>query len=166
MRKYILATLILFYLNVGAQEKCNCCEEEQLAFDFWVGQWHVTDPNGKHVGNNTIEKVENGCILKENWTSATQGFTGTSYNFYNKQTKQWEQLWIDNSGNHLKLKGTPVDNSMVLASEPFEREDGKTYLNRITWTPNQDGTVRQLWEVLQEGAVVNTVFDGIYHPKE
>lgn len=108
----------------------------------------------------------NGCILKENWTNAKPGFTGTSYNFYNKQTKQWEQLWIDNSGNHLKLKGITVDNTMVLASEPFEREDGKKYVNRITWTPNKDGTLWQFCEVLQEGMVVNTVFNGIHHPKE
>ena len=73
-------------------------------------------------------------------------------------------MWIDNSGNHLKLKGTRVDHTMVLVSEPFEKEDGKHYVNRITWTPNGDGTVRQLWEVLLNGAVVNTLFDGMYHP--
>ena len=166
MRQLLLGVFLVFPLLVGAQEKCNCCAEEQLAFDFWVGQWHVTDTDGKHVGDNTIEKVEAGCVLKENWTSAKAGFTGTSYNFYNKQTKQWEQLWIDNSGNHLKLKGSWVGNAMVLASAPFKREDGKNYVNRITWTPNKDGTVRQLWEVLQSGAVVNTVFNGIYHPKQ
>ncbi len=165
MRRLVLGILIILPIVAAAQEKCNCCATEQLAFDFWVGHWRVTDTDGNHLGDNTIEKLEAGCVLKENWISAKTGFTGTSYNFYNKQTEQWEQLWIDNSGNHLKIKGKLKDNAMVLASEPFEQEDGKKYVNRITWTPNDDGTVRQLWEVLHQGTVINTVFNGIYHPK-
>ena len=42
-----------------------------------------------------------------------------------------------------------------------------TSLNRITWTPNQDGTVRQHWENSRdEGATWQTVFDGLYTRKE
>ena len=35
--------------------------------------------------------------------------------------------------------------------------------NRITWTPNSDGTVRQLWEVSKDqGESWQTEFDGLY----
>jgi len=44
-------------------------------------------------------------VIKENWKSAKAGHTGTSTNFFNKETNQCEQLWIDNTGAHLKLKG-------------------------------------------------------------
>lgn len=51
---------------------------------------------------------------------------------------------------------------MILASEDFVHTDGNTYKNRITWTLNEDGTVRQLWEVLKNNKVSNVVFDGLY----
>ncbi len=54
-----------------------------------------------------------------------------------------------------------MGNQMILSSDPFDR-DGKMLTNRITWTANEDGTVRQLWEILEGEKVVNTAFDGIY----
>lgn len=159
----ILILIILFPLLLVAQTNdCNCCSIKQKAFDFWVGTWQVTNVDGTPAGLNSIVKEEEGCVLRENWTSANASFTGTSLNFYNQNTKQWEQLWIDNSGNHLKLKGNRKDNQMVLSSEEFTHADGQKYVNRITWTINDDGTVRQLWETLQNKIVKQVVFDGLY----
>ncbi len=82
------------------------------------------------------------------------------------KTARWEQLWIDNSGNHLKLKGNRVGNKMILSSNEFKDVNGKLHVNRITWTINDDGTVRQLWEVLEGDKVVSIAFDGLYSPRE
>jgi hypothetical protein len=36
-------------------------------------------------------------------------------------------------------------------------------LNRVTWTPNADGSVRQFWEVSKDdGKTWSVVFDGRY----
>ena len=51
---------------------------------------------------------------------------------------------------------------MIMKSLPFEHQDGKKYVNRITWTLNKDGTVRQLWEILHNDTVSNVAFDGLY----
>jgi len=118
------------------------------------------------AGRNSIQKIQDGCVLIENWTSAQGKFTGTSLNFYNRKAKQWEQLWIDNSGTHLKLKGNKIGDQMILSSDEFTHTDGKRYVNRITWTLNDDDTVRQLWEVLHGSKVVNVAFDGIYKREE
>ena len=74
----------------------------------------------------------------------------------------WEQLWVDNSGNVLKLRGGPQGKAMVLSSDPLKAADGTTVVNRITWTPGDDGRVRQLWELLRDGTVVQVLFDGYY----
>lgn len=149
-------------LLVSAQsDSCACCTENHKAFDFWEGKWEVTNSDGTIAGTNTIEKIQTGCILKENWIGAS-GSTGTSLNFYNLQTAQWEQLWVDNSGRHLKLKGNRVGNKMILSSEEFTHTNDKVYRNRITWTLNADGSVRQLWEILEQEKVVNIAFDGLY----
>ncbi|MEL6917236.1 MAG: hypothetical protein AAFO99_05840 [Bacteroidota bacterium] len=164
MKEYIwLCFLVYGSFIMNAQDgACACCTANHHAFDFWIGTWEVTKPDGSPAGKNTIEKIENGCILKENWTSASSGYTGTSYNFFNLKTEQWEQTWIDNSGAHLYLKGNRKDNQMILSSNEFTHTDGKVYINRITWTLNNDGTVRQLWELVQGDKVVNVAFDGLY----
>jgi hypothetical protein len=36
-------------------------------------------------------------------------------------------------------------------------------LNRVTWTPNADGSVRQFWELSKDGGKTwSVVFDGRY----
>ncbi|MCL6265190.1 hypothetical protein [Flagellimonas myxillae] len=141
---------------------CNCCTENHKAFDFWIGDWTVSNAtNGAPAGTSKIRQEEGGCVIRENWVSASSGYTGTSLNFYNATAERWEQLWIDNSGAYLKLKGNRTGNKMILASDPFDK-DGKKLVNRITWTANEDGTVRQLWEILEGDKVINTAFDGLY----
>ena len=158
----VFLALISFTFGMAQEDICPCCTEEHQAFDFWIGTWKVTNADGTEAGRNTIEKVEDDCVLKEYWVSAKGNFTGTSMNFYNLKTKQWEQLWVDNSGTHLKLKGNRKENQMILFSDEFTHTDGQKYTNRITWTLNNNGSVRQLWEVLQDDKVINVAFDGLY----
>jgi len=163
MRIGIVLILLFTVIISNAQDKkCNCCTEKYAEFDFWIGTWNVTTSNGSPAGRNVIDKIQNKCILRENWRSATVGYTGTSNNFYNGQTKQWEQIWIDNQGQNLHLKGSRVGNQMILSSDELTNQKGETYRNRITWTHNKDGTVRQLWEILQGGNVTSVAFDGLY----
>ncbi|MBT8297726.1 MAG: hypothetical protein KJO52_05275 [Maribacter sp.] len=149
-------------LGYAQNDSCACCTENHKAFDFWVGTWEVANTDGSPAGYSTISKAEGACIVMENWVSAKAGYTGSSTNFYNQSTDQWEQLWIDNTGAHLKLKGNRQGNKMVLSSEEFENKNGVLNRNRITWTLNNDGTIRQLWEILEAEKVVSTAFDGLY----
>ena len=103
--------------------------------------------------------------MQENWISATPGYTGTSNNFYNYKTKLWEQIWVDNQGQSLHLKGNKVGNQMILRTDDEKNAEGKTFFYRITWTDNDDGTVRQLWETITDGKDVTVAFDGLYKRK-
>ena len=40
--------------------------------------------------------------------------------------------------------------------------DGSQVIHRITWTPNEDGSVRQHWQTRRDGDAWNTAFDGLY----
>lgn len=55
---------------------------------------------------------------------------------------------------------------MVLSSDEFVHTDGQKYVNQITWTLNDTGTVNQLWQVLQKNEVKQVVFNGLYTRKE
>ena len=164
MKHLITIIIIVFFaLSLGAQNSnCQCCTEAHTEFDFWLGEWEVTNADGSKAGYNRIEKNNNGCVLQENWTSATPGITGTSNNYYNSKTNQWEQIWIDNQGTTLHMKGTKIGNQMILRTDDEKNSENKIFYHQITWTANDDGTVRQLWETITENAQTIIAFDGLY----
>ncbi|NND00512.1 MAG: hypothetical protein HKN85_10055 [Gammaproteobacteria bacterium] len=155
--------LLIWSINAGAQgDSLPCDTENNNAFDFFVGEWRVTDPAGKHAGDSVIDKIQDGCVIRENWRSAQSKYTGTSYNFYNRDAGQWEQIWLDNQGGRLHLKGQKKENQMILVSDERPNKEGLPTFNRITWTDNADGSVRQYWEVVSQGKPVTVAFDGLY----
>ena len=135
-------------------------------FDFWLGDWNVTTPDGKPAGTNRIESVSNGRGLLENWVGdpAAGGGNGKSLNAYNLSKKEWQQFWIGSGGGVLELSGGLVDGKMVLIGSHVVR--GATLNERISYTPNADGSVRQVWDQSRDGGKTWTnVFDGIYRRK-
>jgi hypothetical protein len=165
----LIISILFFSLSTYAQttqNACNCCTEKHAEFDFWIGTWTVTNPDGTAAGNNKLEKIQDNCILRENWISATPGYTGTSYNFYNAQKQLWEQIWVDNQGGTLHLKGNRIGNKMILKTDEQSNADGQKFYHRVTWTKNEDGSVRQYWETITNGNDISVAFDGLYKKSE
>ena len=144
------------------QKKVICSGENYEQFDFWEGNWNVYDTNGKLIGTNKLVKMQNNCVLQENWESKTSPNKGSSYNYFDKNDGFWHQVWIDNTGSVLNLKGKLIDGKMVLKSDVVTSQKGK-YINRITWSKNEDGSVTQVWDYLNEkNEKMAEVFRGIY----
>lgn len=162
----LLLVLLTCSLSYSQNNNCKCCTDKHAEFDFWLGTWNVTTPDGSAAGKNIIKKIQDNCILQENWTSTKGNYTGTSNNFFNAQKNQWEQIWIDNQGVSLHLKGNRVGNQMILRSGELKNKEGKPFFHRITWTKNDDGTVRQLWETITEENKITIAFDGLYKKAE
>lgn len=135
---------------------CNSPEFRQ--FDFWLGEWDVMAPATPGSSSRSrITRINGGCTILEQYTTPL-GYEGTSLNFYDAQRKFWHQTWIDNQGGALYLEGALQGNSMVLSTTA-----GKESIQRITWTPLDDGRVRQHWEATTNaGKTWSTVFDGYY----
>jgi hypothetical protein len=171
MKSYFLTLLIcLGSLSLWGQNNslsnCNCCTEAHRQFHFWLGKWEAFTANGQKAGDNHIVLLQDTCVMQENWVSAKGGYTGTSYNYYDASTQLWYQVWIDNQGSSLRLYGGMEGGKMVLRSDEVSSPQGK-YINRITWTPNDDGTVRQHWQVSTDrGETWHTSFDGVYRRLE
>lgn len=162
----ILLLVVIVSTNTLAQTQPSCSAAGYKQFDFWAGNWNVYGKdslgNEKLIGTNLIEKKQDDCMLQENWTASQGNNTGTSINFYNATDSTWNQVWVSNTGNILKLQGKLEGNSMVLYSQEMISRAGQPYVNRITWTPNEDGSVRQHWEVSGNKEKWQTVFDGLY----
>ncbi|WP_347259543.1 hypothetical protein [Rudaea sp.] len=143
---------------------CPASASEYHQFDFWIGKWEVRDPSGKTVlGHSRIEAVSDGCGISEHWLGA-KGSNGVSYNAWDVESGRWHQFWIGNQPNGvLQLAGGMVQGSMVLNGTKRNAQTGKPQQQRITWTPGQDGSVRQHWQASDDdGKTWTTAFDGIY----
>jgi hypothetical protein len=161
-RQFAIGAVLLAALNAAAQTTTGgpppprCSTAEHRQFDFWLGEWDVTQ-NGKLAGRNSIHSILDGCAISEQW-SGTGGLKGSSLNFYNTETKRWQQTWIDSRGQSLALEGNLQAEGMVLESAGM-----KGSRHRITWTPMPDKTVRQFWQVQEApGSDWKTLFDGKY----
>lgn len=140
-----------------------CATAAHRQFDFWIGEWEVYDGSGKRAGENRIARVHNGCALIEEWRGAGN-VTGSSLNIYDKDRDVWHQTWVDSSGALLTLEGALEDGAMRMRGRTVERTSaGKATLQRISWTPQADGGVRQLWETsIDDGRTWTVAFDGWY----
>jgi hypothetical protein len=137
---------------------CEASEHKQ--FDFWVGEWEVYGPKGNRAGTNSITRAHGGCVILERWTGAG-GFSGSSFNIYTPATRRWHQLWVDSAGTLLQLEGEFRDGSMRLEGTGLTPKG--PMFNRITWTPRNDGTLRQVWEIsTDQGKTWQASFDGTY----
>lgn len=137
-----------------------CSEPNQRQFDFWLGEWTVYKTDGTVAGNNVIRLRENGCVLHEHYTTPS-GYEGESLNIFDKSRNVWHQTWVDNQGTLLLLEGAFKDGAMVLQGMA-DIAPGKRRMNRISWTANSDGSVRQHWQFQDESGTWQTLFDGLY----
>jgi hypothetical protein len=146
----------------SADTPAPCATTDHRRFDFWVGEWEVRGkkrPPEAPPAHNRITLVADGCALREEYTTPGP-YNGTSLSFWDARAKLWRQTWIDNQGQPLRLAGGWRDGSMMMAGP-----DPAAPSERITWTPGEDGSVRQLWERTEDGGDTwTTVFDGLYTP--
>jgi hypothetical protein len=160
--------VLVFVLGLGPSVLASqtppptCAAPEYRQFDFWLGTWDVFNPQGKEVGTNTITLELNGCVLHEHWESVAGAHRGQSFNIYDRTSGRWHQTWVANNGNLLLLDGGLRDGNMVLEGRSV-RANGATVQNRITWSREPDGSVRQLWEQSTDGGKTwSAGFDGKY----
>lgn len=138
-------------------------ENPHRQFDFWLGEWEVRTADGQVAGVNRIESEYDGCVLHERYTT-DRGYRGQSLNIYDASRKVWHQTWVDSDGLLLLLEGGIRDGRMVLEGQTVGA-DGQVTRHRISWTPNADGSVRQLWESTDAEGEWSTAFDGRYTRK-
>lgn len=166
MRILSIALIVVVAASIAApvvgqdQAAAPCSTPQARQFDFWLGTWEVTAKD-KVAGHNTITSILGGCVLLEEYTAAASAYSGKSFNYYDDADGKWHQVWVDTGGLRLHLSGGYADGKMSMSGE--RRQGDETIVDRITWHNNDDGTVRQVWDVSKDGgATWKTVFDGLY----
>ncbi|HLW73928.1 MAG TPA: hypothetical protein VKT74_02570 [Gammaproteobacteria bacterium] len=159
MRRFLLP-LILLALLLPAVAQAACADLVYKQFDFWLGDWNVTDAAGKLIGRDNVAHAFGGCVVQEQWTSVDGG-TGGSFTMYDVSRKLWHQTWVDSSGTLVVLEGGLKDGRMLLTGQQVDR-DGKPKQTRMSWS-QEDGKVRQIWEASADGGKTwKTIFEAVY----
>lgn len=156
----------LFCLPVSSTADADkpCASDSHAQFDFWLGEWNVTRPDGTLAGTSRIEKILDGCVVLENWQSATSAYSGKSFNTFDPSSGKWQQVWVDNAGATIHFSGARSGDTMDMSSSQATAEG--TLETRMTFTANADGSVRQWWRQRTNGGEWETLFDGVYRRKE
>lgn len=167
MKRLLIPFFILFHCLCYSQNSTTTSSiSPQHQFDFLIGEWDVFSKDEK-IAHNTINLLQNGHLLQENWVSETEFFTGTSYSFYNKKIKQWQQFWVDSNGNNLFLNGNFKDGKMVLKSGSNCDMGEAQSIHRISWILLANEEIKQVWESsTNEGQNWTIQFEGIYKKKD
>ena len=170
MKKLLPLLLLLLSQSLFAQKPCSLPVFRQ--FDFWVGNWEAFATNGKKAGDSKISIMLDSCVILEEWTSASsqQGLTysGKSFNMYNVATKQWQQTWVDNTGNTTEfLRGDANDGKIVYYADKVMDPKGKPFMRRLSFTKLSNDKVRQFGERSDdEGKTWTAEYDLEYRRKK
>jgi len=170
MKKLLPLLLLLLSQSLFAQKPCSLPVFRQ--FDFWVGNWEAFTTTGKKAGYSKISIMLDSCVILEEWTSASsqQGLTysGKSFNMYNVATKQWQQTWVDNTGNTTEfLRGDASDGKIVYYADKVMDPKGKPFMRRLSFTKLSDDKVRQFGERSDdEGKTWTAEYDLEYRRKK
>jgi hypothetical protein len=157
-----IALLVLALLSAASQAAAPlpCSTPEHRQFDFWIGDWQVHKPDGSLAGINRITREYGGCVIHERYANG-KGYSGESLNIYDASRKVWHQTWVDDGGLLLTLEGRWDGKNMILEGMS-PGADGTMARQRISWTPDREGNLRQLWESADSKGTWSVVFDGRY----
>jgi hypothetical protein len=147
--------------EAGPAMGAACASAEHRQFDFWIGNWDVALPDGSREGTNRIERILEGCVLRESW-AGVKGSHGTSYNIYDAARRRWHQTWVDDRGQLLVLEGSSARGRMTLEGANTDSAR-RVQRQRIMWEQPAPDRVRQLRQRSSDGgATWTTLFDGRY----
>jgi hypothetical protein len=118
-------------------------------FDFWLGDWDVTTPDGKKVATSRIQSVIGQCVILENYTESPS-YEGMSMSFFDPVLGKWRQTWADTAGGVSEFTGKFIDGAMRFEGVTHVA-NGKTIQRRMTLSKLDNDRVRQSSEKSTDG---------------
>jgi hypothetical protein len=151
----------------AAANGCDAAPYRQ--FDFWVGRWDVFS-GATLAGTNEVKSRVDGCVVEENWTSASLG-RGRSLNAYDAATGTWSQFWVGSGGcqfsvilmeggfanGSMTMQGSRTQPEGFLIAPPCGPPPGTvvtTHTDLFRWTLLQSGDVLQQIAAANDAPVV------------
>jgi hypothetical protein len=132
-----------------------CAAAEHRAFDYLIGEWRIVETaSGKHYAHNRVERILDGCGLREN-LSMRRGVSGMSTSFYSPADRLWHMFFHDSLGfyAHLTGVGNAEGRQELTADVRFPAEPGRVRKARQLFHKDEAGRPRQIGYLLDEKTV-------------
>jgi len=155
MKKFFSLLVLLISMQSIIAQKLPCSNPVYRQFDFWIGEWEAFATNGNKAGDSKISMILDSCIILEEWTSASvqQGlrYAGKSFNTWNASLKQWQQTWVDNTGNTTAFtSGKFENNKIIFNTDPFPFSKDTMAVRRLSFFNLSVDKLRQLGEISKD----------------
>lgn len=138
-----------------------CDTPAHRAFDYWVGEWVVSDTTGRHIANSSITSVSGGCAIAEHWRPL-RGADGRSLSWFEPKDGQWHQQWIGGDGWIARFTGAVTGGELTM-TETAHAATASQPIARMRWVREGADTVRQvMWQSRDAGATWTSAFVGVY----
>jgi hypothetical protein len=163
---FITALAFAPALSAAAQAPVSpCADAPHRAFDFWVGDWTVTTKNGPKVGESSIRRILNDCVILESWTGKGGG-TGQSFNNYDARWKTWKQFWVDATGGRQEYEDGVYRDGALRFSGHNPGPKGEPAEQRFTFFNLDPNHVRQFQEQSTDGGKTWTIVYDFYYTRK
>jgi tetratricopeptide (TPR) repeat protein len=137
---------------------------EYKQFDFWAGHWDVFIA-GALVGTNRVDRMDEGCVLLENW-DAQGAQLGTSLNYYDPSLSKWRQIYIWDAGRATEWTGG-LEGRVMRFLATTTTPAGARVRQRMTFEPLSPDSVTQVIEQsADDGATWTTIWNSVYVRKK
>ena len=145
-------------------------ELAQLA--FLIGNWDVKgrlkmDPSQpdwiEFAGTCSYEMIAGGTTIESNYRSSTMGmdFIGFGLHSYDRETQQWQAVWIDNVGARQSYyTGRFADGKLVMQGD--EKFGGQSFVNRFVISDITDKSFQWKIEMSKDGQTWATSMEATY----
>jgi hypothetical protein len=151
-------------LKLVQKNAAPCDEPEFHQLDFWLGDWDVFSASGgPQQGGSHIGAAMGGCVVWENWTSASSSYFGKSYNTYNINLHRWEQYWVDNAACVMFFHGNLNNGVMDYWTDEIPQPNGQKLRRHLQFIPLAPGKVRQFSQAsVDDGKTWSSEYDFLY----
>lgn len=134
--------------------------------DFALGKWDVY--SGAHkIGTIHLEKVLNGCGIRETWTEVGKpDGHGMGLFTYSRLLGHWVHFWVEDTGQASELSGdSHGTNDMLYVTDVPQPEGGKKERH---WTLKlqPDGSIQELSVASTDGQTWSTEFELIWRKRK
>jgi hypothetical protein len=149
---------------VHADDAKACAGGEHRQFDFWLGNWAVSN-NGASVGKSKVDLALDQCLIVENWEGA-RNHSGENIVGYSPEDRRWYGMFADNEGRiHVFTEGK-VAAGVAEFQGTSRGPNGEAVLNRMKIARSGADKVEETWEKSSDnGANWNVVYRGEYSRK-
>ena len=127
-------------VSLATAQAARCPDPEFRQFDFWMGDWDTFESDHsipESIARARVTPIAAGCAIHELYEQ-TDGLIGDSILSYDPVRKVWQQTWVDNRGSLIVISGAFKNGAVSMEGE-MRLQNGKMFLQRITWKAEGDG---------------------------